>query len=71
MALFEKKSKILQSIGETRAALSREKTPVREAVFGKSSSNARKLSLGKAAAGSLIKAAQERARENQSTDSNN
>ena len=70
MALLAKRSTVLQSIGSSQAALSRESTPVRDKLFPKAS-NQRKLELGKGAAENLIKAAQARARENQSTDSNN
>jgi len=71
MGLLRKKSEVIQTIASSRAALSREKTPVREAVFGKASSNKRKLQLGKAAAKDMISASQQRAKERQSTDSNN
>jgi hypothetical protein len=69
MPLLEKKSKKLQVLAESQAKLAREKRPVRKKLFPKGERR-RKLALSKAAAKTMIEAAKERARERQSTDSN-
>lgn len=63
------KSETYERIGRAQARRVRENPP--EAPFGRKLSNKDRLKLSKAAAKNLIKAAEERARERQTTDSNN